>query len=360
VADKPKISVIIPVYNAEKYLRQCLDSVVNQTLKDIEIICINDRSIDDSLKILGEYAAKDSRIIILNNFYRLKAGETRNLGINEATGKYLHFLDADDFFKPSMLENMYVRAQDKQADIVMCRSMGYNHAKDDYFGMEWSINSHYLPENDPFSFKDMPDYIFNFCPGWAWDKLYRAGFVKDNNLHFQDIRTNNDVLFVYSSLVKASRISVLDMPLVYHRVNTSVSLQETREYSWECFYQASTALCEELKSIGVYDQVQRSFINWVLYISLWNLRNLRDPEREKLYEKLRSQYFKDFGISQFSLDYFYRKGDYSQYLKIVNNPYNRYNSDSHILQLFSQFIDVIKTEGIITAAKKALRYVFKR
>ena len=94
-----KVSIIIPVYNTSKYLNQCLDSVVNQTLQEIEIICIDDGSTDDSLKILNEYKSKDDRFIILQQEY-VGAGAARNYALNFARGKYIQFLDSDDYFEP--------------------------------------------------------------------------------------------------------------------------------------------------------------------------------------------------------------------------------------------------------------------
>ena len=99
-----KISVIIPVYNVEKYLRQCLDSVINQTYKDLEIICVEDCSTDNSPQILQEYAQKDERIKILYNEKNSKLGPTRNNGLKVATGEYIHFLDSDDWLEPDAYE----------------------------------------------------------------------------------------------------------------------------------------------------------------------------------------------------------------------------------------------------------------
>ena len=99
-----KVSVIIPVYNVEQYLRPCLDSVLNQTLKNIEIICIDDGSTDDSLKILMEYAEKDNRITILKQKNK-GAGVARNYGMSIATGEYFLFLDSDDFFSETLLQS---------------------------------------------------------------------------------------------------------------------------------------------------------------------------------------------------------------------------------------------------------------
>ena len=104
----PLISVIVPMYNAEIYLRQNLDSILNQTLKDIELICVDDGSTDSTLKILKEYQEKDSRIIIIQQKNQ-KAGIARNNGLKVAKGKYIIFLDADDFFKDTMLEELFLQ-----------------------------------------------------------------------------------------------------------------------------------------------------------------------------------------------------------------------------------------------------------
>ena len=122
---EPKVSVIIPVYNTEVYLRECLDSVVNQTLREIEIICIDDGSTDSSLSILKEYAQKDSRIRVLQQ-ENLHSGVARNAGIAIARGKYLVFLDSDDFFETSMLERMCNQAENDESDIVICSNSVYD------------------------------------------------------------------------------------------------------------------------------------------------------------------------------------------------------------------------------------------
>ena len=113
-----KVSVILPVYNVEKYIRQCLDSIVNQTLKDIQIICVDDGSTDSSPEIIEEYARKDSRVIAIHQ-ENGGAGAARNNGLRHAAGKYLSFLDSDDFFELNMLEEAYNCAEQYGADFVV-------------------------------------------------------------------------------------------------------------------------------------------------------------------------------------------------------------------------------------------------
>ena len=122
---EPKVSVIIPVYNVELYLRICLESVLKQNLKEIEIICVDDGSTDKSLDILLEYAAKDNRITVLKQ-ENLYAGVARNAGLAVARGEYLSFLDSDDFFEPDMHEEMYKKAKEDGSDVVVCGYWLYN------------------------------------------------------------------------------------------------------------------------------------------------------------------------------------------------------------------------------------------
>ena len=124
----PIVSVIVPVHNAEKYLEQCLESILGQTLGDIEVICVNDRSTDDSTVILDGFAEKDSRLSVLQS-PGLGAGGARNIGLRAAKGKYLSFLDADDFFEPDMLEPTVEQAERDNSDIVVYGSWVYDTVK---------------------------------------------------------------------------------------------------------------------------------------------------------------------------------------------------------------------------------------
>ena len=118
---QPKISVIIPVYNVEKYLGECLDSILAQTFQDFEIICVDDGSTDRSLDILQEYKRKDDRFVIFQQRHA-GAGAARNHGLKLAEGKYIQFLDSDDYFEPTLLEELYTRAEKFGSDLTVCSS----------------------------------------------------------------------------------------------------------------------------------------------------------------------------------------------------------------------------------------------
>jgi glycosyltransferase involved in cell wall biosynthesis len=314
----PSVSVIIPVYNVENYLHQCLDSVLNQTLSDIEIICVNDESTDSSLDILEEYAARDSRVKIITQ-KNAGAGAARNTGLRTATGEYLSFLDSDDFFELDMLEKAYSTCLSNKLDFVVFRSDIYNNDRNIFVPQYATIRTDLLPRKEIFSYRDIEKDIFKVFVGWAWDKLFRREFVISNNLLFQEQRTTNDLLFVFSALVKAKRIMVLDDVLAHHRTSLNSSLSRTREKSWRCFYNALLALRDELKASGIYEEVEQSYINYALHFSLWNLNTLTGSAYEKLYNSIKCEFFQELGIPKHGRNYFWNKGEYRQYLKIMKN-----------------------------------------
>lgn len=311
-----KVSVIIPVYNAEQYLRQCLDSVVGQTLRDIEIICVDDGSRDNSVTILKEYAARDSRLRLVREKNR-GAGAARNQGLREATGEYLSFLDADDFFELDMLEKAVARAEAYQAQIVVFNSDQYHMDKRQFVPVPWVMVKEDIPPYMPFTYRQLTGNIFLSFVGWAWDKLYRRDFVEAHQLRFQEQRTTNDMLFVFSALVLAKRIAVLDDVLAHQRRGSGASLSVTREKSWHCFYDALTALRDRLKAEHIYWELEQDFINYSLHFSLWHLNSLAEPSHMLLKRMLRSSWFEDLGVKGKPRSYFYNQNEYAQYEQLM-------------------------------------------
>lgn len=114
----PKVSIIVPVYNAEKVLRRCLDSILNQSYKDFELIVINDGSKDKSIKIINEYKEKDNRVKVIDNKNN-GVSETRNIGIKASVGEYIQFIDSDDYIEPYMIEETLIKIEENKADSII-------------------------------------------------------------------------------------------------------------------------------------------------------------------------------------------------------------------------------------------------
>lgn len=320
-----KVSVIVPVYNAEKHLRQCLDSIVNQTLKDIEIILVDDGSKDGSLTILNEYKEKDERIQVIAQ-PNGGAGAARNNGLAHAQGEYLSFLDSDDFFDLDMLEKAYAKAVEGKADIVVFRSDQYREDLNKFVQVPWVLREKELPPYRPMYHRTFTDNVFKVFVGWAWDKLFRAEFVKEYDLKFQQIRTSNDMLFVFTAIVLAKRIEIVDEVLAHQRRNNPDSLSNTREKSWDCFHMALNALKENLEKFGLYRELEQDYINYALHFSLWHVTTITGEKKKVLFDKLKEEWFAEFGIAGKPESYFYNKSEYKKYQEIQSKSFEKWNA----------------------------------
>jgi len=297
-----KISVIVPIYEAEKYLRQCLDSLLAQTLKDIEIICINDGSTDDSLKILEEYAKIDSRIKIFSKKNE-GAGAARNLGLKYSNGDYIIFFDSDDYMKNTALEKLYNNAQKTGADIVICNTEFINQDTGEKQKRD-VIKKDLLANKKVFSPQEISPHIFQFCVGWPWDKLYKASFIKETKLQFQNLRHSNDIFFVLFSLILSNLISIEDDILITHRYHNK-SLEATRIKKPECFYLALKKIFIELKKTKNYLIYEQSFVNYCISFSTWHITSIKDKNAEKLMLKFFRKIAKMIKLNKYKDEYFY-------------------------------------------------------
>ena len=353
----PKISVIMPVYNSQEYLPQCLDTLINQTLTDIEIICVDDGSTDASGDILREYSEKDSRIKVIRQANG-GAGAARNNGMQYATGEYLSILDADDFYEVNMLEKAYAQAKLHDAEIVVFGCDHYNHKSGSFSPNNYSIHRELLPQNNPFAATDVKKDIFKLFVGWSWDKLFKRSFTEENNLKFQEQRTTNDMLFVFSAIVKAQRVSVLDEVLVHHR-QTEGTLSVTREKSWHCFYDALTALKNQLVEWDLFERFRQDYLNYCVHFSLWNLNTLAEPTKTILHNKLRDEWFEQMGVTDFDEKYYYNKYEYHQYRNVYEYPPEWQPPKTEIVKnnmrkciiKFSRAVTMVKEKGVIYTAK---------
>ena len=171
-----KVSILIPIFNVEKYLRQCLESVVNQTLKDIQIICLNDGSTDSSLEIIKEFAKNDKRIVIVdkkNSGY----GDSMNIGLSKATGKYVGIVESDDFIEKDAFEYLYNLAEKHGADVARSNYYHYKDSKDTLYSYIVASDTNKLI--DPFK----NNWIFYQAPA-IWSAIYRNDFLKEHDIKF--------------------------------------------------------------------------------------------------------------------------------------------------------------------------------
>ena len=292
-----KVSVIIPVYNVEKYLRQCLDSVLNQTLKEIEIICVDDGSTDASLDILREYERKDSRVKALcqKNQY---AGVARNNGIKIAQGKYLVFLDSDDFFERDLLEVQYNQCETYGADIGLCAANLFDDAAQKFQPAGWLLDMQYIKEQ-PFNRKVLKNDIFKCTRFNPWTKMFSAEFVRREQLLFQDLQRANDCYFVMSALALAEKIVAVDKVLVHYRVGLKNNLQSDNASTPLACNQALSAVKSRLMEAGIYYDLAVGFRNNALDQCLYTVKRLADnpTAKEVWISAMNDRYLEEFELA---------------------------------------------------------------
>ncbi len=301
------VSVIVAVYNAAKYLRQCMDSILNQTLKDIEVICVNDGSTDSSLKILEEYAAKDDRIRIFTKENEgLGGASARNLGIEKARGEYLSILDSDDFFDAEMLEKAFQRAEETQADVVVFGGYEYDERNGNTYKVASILNEKAIPQKEVFSYKDCADTIYQLTQGMAWNKLYRKSFIDKRGIRFQKIKYTDDAYFTFSHMVLAERISVINENLCYYRVNSGISQTDGLSNYPDSAYVPYLELKKSLVEWGVYEDVKKSFVNCATaFMRYFYDKIIRYEPFEYLHNEYRDEVFEKLDISLTKREDFY-------------------------------------------------------
>lgn len=196
-----KISIIIPVWGVEKYISKCLDSLVNQTLKDIEIIVVNDGSTDNSQKIIDKYVKKYSDKV--KSYIKENGGQgsARNYGIKVSTGEYIAFVDSDDFVELDMFEKMYNKAKQDKADIVVCGS--YN-VSEDYSNKEKDV---FVTNYDT----DLENVIFGKMA--VWNKIYKRNIIIDNKITFKEKVWYEDLAFTLKAIINSSKFSFINESL---------------------------------------------------------------------------------------------------------------------------------------------------
>lgn len=293
---EPIVSIIIPVYNAQAYIKQCLNSLLEQTYPYYEIICVDDGSTDQSFAILKEYEKKDNRISAIaqkNQF----AGVARNKGMEQATGKYLLFLDADDFFRADMLEQAVRKAEEGNTQILVFDSYRFDNKLQKVMHDSWRVLVKELFGTGVKSARELSDVIFGFTTPSPWNKLFLREYIQKNNLEFQPLQRTNDLFFVYSALASADRIGILDEKLVYYRMNNAASLQGSLDDTPVAFAEALSALKTFLMEKDIWNTFRGSFHNMASAVCVNNLTIVKSKKiYRQLYELLKNEIIPDLEI----------------------------------------------------------------
>lgn len=230
--ENPKVSIIIPIYNVEKYIKQCLNSVVYQTLEDIEIIVIDDCSPDKSMEIVRDYAIYDKRIVILTQQTNQGQGLARNRALDIARGEYIMFLDPDDWFELDACEKAYNQISTNQNDMVFFNLYSWKERYSILGKRELNTSRlkpfEELKSNPHINLQELQTNWF-IC-GWTVIQIYSRDFLNKNHIRYSTHRYAEDLAFITKAMVESKDISILDEPLYNYRKRPSSSLVYTDCY----------------------------------------------------------------------------------------------------------------------------------
>lgn len=310
-----KISVVVPVYNVEKYLKECIDSIINQTLEDIEIICVNDGSTDSSLEILNDYAKKDSRIIVINKS-NSGYGHTMNMGLNAATGEYVGIIESDDFADKNMFEDLYKLAKEYDADIV----------KGDWYNY-WSKNKFARKNNRISSAKTLKltnskqdKSLLRINPS-VWSAIYKKEFLNKYNIRFLETpgASYQDLAFSFKVFALAEKVILTDKAYLYYRqdnMNSSVK-SKTKVYCVCDEYEEIDRFLEEYPDLKFEFKVQEEINRYNGYVSsVLRIDDSVKPEFVKVF----SDHFKEEYNTGLLGNEFFKKINKNEFMTLINNP----------------------------------------
>lgn len=303
-----EVSVIMPVYNSEKYLADTLMSITKQSLKDIEIICVDDGSTDSSPQIIERFMEEDNRIRLIrqNNQY---AGVARNAGMAVAKGEYLLFLDSDDLFDKEMVEKAYLAAKEKAADVLIFGGREFDE-KLEFSHSMFGYTRTDIAGNRVINAETASDELFSITNPAPWNKLFRRAFIKEKGLCFEACKRGNDIFFVYMALALADRIIVIGDELIFYRRNAKESLQNSKSEDPGYFIVPFTNIRRELFERNRFQVVDASFCDVFLKNCFFNLDSLESEAAFKaLYDDLKKKLFVDLDI-----DEIYRRKQFSEKL----------------------------------------------
>lgn len=321
-----KVSVIVPVYNVGKYLKKCLESLVNQTLKDIEIVVVNDGSTDNSQDIIDEYKSKYPKTIKVIKQTNQGISASRNNAISIAKGKYLAFIDGDDYAKTDMLESSYDYIEQKQADIVVW----------DYYEVDENDNVlrvENIPDFKDANIEKQPNLLFTINPG-PCNKLYKRSLFKD--IKFPNDRTKyEDLMTITKILINANKISKLNKCCSYYVIRDN---SETRTVDVRSF-----DIIKALEDINNYMKDKLTFEKFYEEVMFLNIKHI-------MYQVLKQGYSIDTSMSKkfISKAYTYLNKNFPNW---KNNKYYKHHesiikrtikNNQLLVKIYCQIFKIIK------------------
>ncbi|WP_123054652.1 glycosyltransferase [Clostridium sp. JN-1] len=253
--NKPLVSIVIPVYNAEKYINKCLNSVLSQTLKNVEVIVVNDGSEDNSINLINKYLKKYDNLILVNQ-KNAGPGSARNSALQVCNGEYIGFVDSDDFIRPDMFEIMYKKARKYNLDIVLCKFL-YYYPEDNRCEL---MNIKY-DETEILSRKDVIKQflVSNNIEGFSCNKLFRRELFNGNNIKYPTDIKYEDMPTIFKTLIYSNKIGFVDRGLYYYVQHNQSTTHIKDIYNVRSYLEAIDMIYKIMKKHNIYDDFSEEY-----------------------------------------------------------------------------------------------------
>ncbi len=326
--DGPKISVIVPVYNAEPFLDEAINSVLNQSFDDFEVICVNDGSLDNSLEMLNNFAQKDSRIKVFSK-ENGGCGSARNRALDEAIGDYVYFFDPDDYILPNTFEELYNNAVNNNSDLVIFKIARFKDGGEiDYSVPGFELEKIFKNKdfnNFTFNYKDIKKYVLNssFAP---WTKLYKKEFLdRFDDFRFETGIAYDDAPFHIQSMLRASKISFIPDFFYFYRFNPN-SIINTSSNGMDIF-----RIIEIVKKFLIENNYYEEFLEEFKFFKLVQIFNyLLSTDSEEYFQQAKFEFSKMYlGYNHMIDNYLLPRFN----LVLKCNTFEEYKLKEHKLQI---------------------------
>ena len=297
-----EISVVIPAYNAIEFLDEAMNSIINQSFRDLEIICVDDGSTDNTLEVLQSYASRDSRIQVYHQENQGPGGAT-NTGIAKAKGKYIYLMDADDVLDLNALEELYNIMEEKDLDFVIFKAIHYDQDTDKYYENDYYTMPilHEHVGDSVFNWKDLGNVIFNMCVT-PWSKLYRHDLIKESGAKFPLHLIYHDNIFFFEILFNSSRIYFYDKFLYKRRVHSSSLVNSHNEKSVHII-ETLNLLVKTFMDYGHFEEFKTDLYNRKVSISNYRYKLIKEEFKGFFFDEMRKDFVKIIGHEKY--DEFY-------------------------------------------------------
>lgn len=339
---KIELSVITPVYNTGKYLTQCIESILNQSFKNFELICVNDASTDNSEKILKKYMKKDPRIKLISNEKNQGQSACRNKGLLAAKGDFIGFVDSDDYISPDMFEKMLKNIKEQKTDIVMCKAQIFNNEtqkieKDSYFDLKCFKDKNFFYE--PFKHTDTVNF-WNDINVVVWNKFFRKDFLIKNNIKFREGYIFEDLPFFFETFTKAKSVSAIDEYFYFYRTNrnnaTMAKNTVKRLDRIDMVYQSYLILEKQ----SYFKEIKTEVVDFLIHDLFFNFILINSKYQKEYFFRMQKVYravdISDVDTTKILTAYFsyfekIRKNDYKDVLNYF------FNQDKYIEEKYTRF-----------------------